>query len=249
MTPKLSAVIIAKDEALDLPGCLESLEGLGAEIVVLDGGSADATADIARAHAARVFHRDFDAYADQKQAALEKADGDWALSIDADERLTPELRDDILRVVAQGGPCAGYEIPFQVRFLGRCLRFGGLGSERHLRLFKRKAGRFVGGRLHEGIVVEGAVGRLSGRMIHIPYRDIDEYLDKMHRYTTCAAQKRREQGRRFTPLHHLLPFWEFFVRTVLRLGLLDGTPGVAWAALSSFHTWVKYVKLREMERS
>jgi len=249
MNARLSAILIVKDEAQDLPACLESLAGLADEVVVMDGGSTDATQEIARRRHARVFHREFDAYAAQKQAALEKASGDWVLSIDADERLSPQLRDEIKSVAAGEGSFAGYEIPFEVSFLGRTLRFGGLGNERHLRLFKRGAGRFVGGRLHEGVEVEGKVGLLRGRMVHVPYRDIDEYLDKMRRYTTYAAQKRLEQGRRFTPFHHLLPFWEFFARVILKLGLLDGTPGIAWAALSSFHTWVKYVKLREMERA
>ncbi|MEK7742896.1 MAG: hypothetical protein AAB578_00785, partial [Elusimicrobiota bacterium] len=112
---------------------------------------------------------------------------------------------------------------------------------------RRSKGGFVGGRLHEGFEGEGKAGRLEGKMVHLPYRDIDDYLDKLRVYTTAAALKRREQGRRSSPLHHLLPFWELFHRLVLRLGVLDGTPGVAWAALSSFHTWVKYVKLREME--
>ncbi len=245
--PRLSVILITRDEALDLPDCLKSLKGLDAEIVAVDGGSTDGTVDILRRAGARVHHREFDGFASQKQAALDLASGDWVLSIDADERLSPELHSEIEAVIlATGGPNA-YELPFEVHFLGRALRFGGLGSESHLRLFRRTKGRFIGGRLHEGIETEGKAGRLEGKMVHLPYRDLDDYLDKLRVYTTAAALKRREQGRLFSPLHHLLPFWELFHRLVLRLGVLDGTPGVAWAALSSFHTWVKYVKLREME--
>jgi glycosyltransferase involved in cell wall biosynthesis len=244
---RLSAILITRDEALDLPGCLESLRGLADEIVVLDGGSSDSTLEIARSAGARVSHRDFDGFAAQKQAALDQADGDWVLSIDADERLSPELREEIRRVLASPGPFAGYDIPFEVRFLGRRLRFGGLGSERHLRLFKREAGRFTGGVLHEGVEVRGAVGRLEGRMRHDPYRDIDDYLGKLKVYTTRAALKRREAGCRASPWNHLRPFWELFARLVLRLGFLDGRPGIVWAGLCAFHTWVKYLKLAEME--
>ncbi|HAH07064.1 MAG TPA: LPS biosynthesis protein [Elusimicrobia bacterium] len=247
MTSTLSAVLITRDEALDLPACLESLAGLDAELVVLDGGSTDGTQDIAQRFGARVEHREFDAYASQKQAALDLAKNEWVLSIDADERVSPALRDEVRRLLSGRPEHAGYEIPYEVVFMGRVLRFGGLGGERHLRLFRRSAGRFVGGRLHEGIEVSGPVGRLQGRMVHIPYRDVDEYLDKLRRYTGYGARKRFEQGRRFNPLHHLLPFWEFFVRAVLRGGLLDGGPGLAYAALSSFHTWVKYLKLKELE--
>lgn len=245
--PRLSVILITRDEAPDLPGCLESLKGLDAEIVAVDGGSTDATLDLLRRATPRVHHRIFDGFASQKQAALDLAAGDWVLSIDADERLSPELLSEIAAVVSSEAGPDGYEIPFEVRFLGRALRFGGPGSEKHLRLFRRGRGRFTGGRLHEGIELDGEIARLEGKMVHIPYRDLDEYLDKLRVYTTAAALKRREQGRRFSPLHHLLPFWELFRRLFLRLGVLDGTPGIVWAVLSSFHTWVKYVKLREME--
>lgn len=250
MSPRLSVIIITRNEETDLPACLESVKRLGAEIVVVDGHSSDRTREIAENAGAKVLTRDFDGYAPQKQSALDLATGDWVLSIDADERLTPELCDEIAGVCANtdGSGPHGYEIPFRVHFMGRRLRFGGLGGERHLRLFRRSLGRFVGRRVHEGIVVEGSVGRLRGAIEHFPYRDLDEYLEKMRVYTSQAAAARREQGRRFTPLHHLLPFWEFFLRAFLRLGLLDGTPGIVWAGLSSFHTWVKYIKLRDLER-
>jgi glycosyltransferase involved in cell wall biosynthesis len=244
---RLSAVLITKDEARDLPACLESLRALAPEIVVVDGGSADGTVELARRAGARVEHRDFDAYAAQKQAALDLATGDWVLSIDADERLSPELAAEVRAVLEADGPADGYELPYEVRFLGRRLRFGGLGSERHLRLFRRGRGRFVGGALHEGIALDGTARRLRGRVIHLPYRDVDEYLDKLARYTTFAARKRFERGVRATPLHHLLPFWELFARLILRGGILDGRAGVVWAGLSAFHTWLKYVKLREMQ--
>ncbi|MEK7747420.1 MAG: glycosyltransferase, partial [Elusimicrobiota bacterium] len=223
--PRLSVILITREEALDLPDCLKSLQGLDAELVAVDGGSSDGTLDILRRAGARVQHREFDGFASQKQAALDLASGDWVLSIDADERLSPELRSEIDAVVSSPGGPDAYELPFEVHFLGRALRFGGLGSERHLRLFRRSKGRFVGGRLHEGIETEGMMGRLEGKMVHLPYRDIDDYLDKLRVYTTAAALKRREQGRRSSPLHHLLPFWELFHRLVLRLGVLDGTPG------------------------
>lgn len=127
------------------------------------------------------------------------------------------------------------------------MRFGGLGCEKHVRLFRREAGKFVGGELHEGLEVRGPIGSLSNRMVHVPYRDLGDYLDKLDRYTTLAAQKRYAAGRRFHFGHHLLPLWELFVRLVLRLGVLDGTAGVAWWGLASFHTWTKFLKLREIE--
>lgn len=127
------------------------------------------------------------------------------------------------------------------------MRYGGLGGETHMRLFRRDRGRFTGGALHEGIEVEGDIRPLTHVIRHRPYRDLADYLGKLDRYTTLAAKKRYEAGRRFSSWHHLILPWEFFRRTVLRLGILDGGPGIVWAALSAFHSWLKYVKLAEMK--
>lgn len=244
----LTAVLIARDEERDLPGALESLAGLADEIVVLvDESSADRTEAIAKEAGARAASRRFDNFASQKQAAVEMADGAWILSIDADERVTPKLREEILRVLPGAGESAGFDIPFATRFLGRSLRFGGLGSETHLRLFRRGRGRFTGGALHEGVAVDGPVKRLSGKIIHEPYRDLSDYIAKMQVYTTLAASQRHERGVRFRSRHHLLLPWEFFARAVLKLGFLDGGPGIIWAGLSAFHSWLKYLKLRELD--
>lgn len=250
MTPSLSAILIAKNEADDLPACLDALKGLATEIVVVVAeDTADRTEELARAAGAKVLRRRFDDYAGQRQASLDAATGEWCLWVDPDERVSPALADEIRALLAAAPSAAGYDIPFEVVFLGRVLRWGGLGSESHLRLFRRASSRFVGGALHEGIEVDGAVGRLRGVIRHEPYRDISDYLSKLDRYTTLAAQKRYAAGKRFSPLHHLLLPWEFFARTVLKLGMLDGYPGMVWAGLSAYHSWLKYTKLRELERS
>lgn len=247
MTASLSAILIAKDEEEDLPGCLASLKGLASEIViVVSEDTTDRTEEIARAAGAKVVRRRFDDYARQRQASLDAATGEWCLWIDPDERLSPSLAAEIRSSLTSADD--GFDIPFEVRFLGRALRWGGLGSESHLRLFRRAKSRFVGGALHEGIQVEGAVGSLNGKIVHEPYKSVSDYLGKLDRYTTLAARKRLEAGRRFTPFHHLLLPWEFLARAALKLGVLDGFPGVVWAGLSAFHTWLKYVKLGEMQR-
>ncbi|MFA5139485.1 MAG: glycosyltransferase family 2 protein [Elusimicrobiota bacterium] len=245
---RLSVIIITRDEEADLPECLDSVRPLGAEIVVLDDASTDKTLEIARGRGCSVTAHPFKDYASQKQAALERASGEWVLSIDADERVTPGLAKEVLEVLASEPEPRAFEVPFEVVFMGRTLRFGGLGGEHHVRLFRRDSARFVGGLVHEGVEVRGPVGWLRSSIRHIPYRDLDEYLAKMSVYTSNAARKRRAQGRRFHAWHHLLPFWEFLQRAVLRGGLLDGTPGIVYAGLSSFHTWLKYLKLRELDR-
>ena len=249
MPPSLSAILIATDEELDLPGCLESLAGLADEIVlVVSEETRDRTEEIARAAGAKVIRRPFADYASQRQASLDAAAKDWCLWIDPDERVTPALKEEMLCVLA--APTAdAYDVPFEVSFLGRVLRWGGMGSESHVRLFRRGKARFVGGLLHEGLEVSGPTGALRrGRMTHLPYRDLSDYLGKLDRYTTLAARKRFAAGRRFRLWLHLILPWEFFARAVLKLGLLDGGPGLVWAGLAAFHSWLKYVKLGELEK-
>ena len=250
MTPSLSAILISKDEQRDLPSCLESLKGLAAEIVVVvSDDTADRTEELARAAGAKVISRRFDDYARQRQASLDAATGDWCLWIDPDERITPALAEEIRSVLSGSPSYDGYDVPFEIRFLGKTLRWGGLGSESHLRLFRRSKSAFIGGGLHEGIRIDGPLGRLQGKIVHEPYENISDYLGKLDRYTALAAQKRFAAGRRFSWWRHMILPWEFFSRAVLKLGFLDGFPGLAWAGLSAFHSWLKYAKLRELELS
>jgi glycosyltransferase involved in cell wall biosynthesis len=249
MTLSISAILIAKDEERDLPGCLESLKGLATEIVVVvSDDTTDKTEEIARAAGAKTIRRKFDDYARQRQASLAAAGGEWCLWIDPDERVSPALVEEIRSTLSASPSCSAYDIPFEIHFLGSTLRWGGLGSESHVRLFRRSKTRFIGGALHEGLQIDGPVGSLSGKIVHEPYKNISEYLEKLDRYTTLAAQKRYAEGHRFFRWRHLILPWEFFARAVLKLGVLDGFPGLVWAGLSAFHSWLKYVKLGEMER-
>ena len=250
MIPSLSAILIAKDEERDLPGCLDSLKGLATEIVVVvSDATADRTEEIARAAGAKVSRRRFDDYARMRQASLEAASGDWCLWIDPDERVTPALAAELRSTICDSPRLDAYDIPFEVHFLGRALRWGGLGAESHVRLFRRSKSRFAGGALHEGVQIDGPIGRLDAKIVHEPYKTVSEYLEKLDRYTSLAAEKRFAAGRRFSPWRHMILPWEFFARAVLKLGCLDGFPGLAWAGLSAFHSWLKYVKLGEMQRS
>jgi glycosyltransferase involved in cell wall biosynthesis len=248
--PSLSVLLIAKDEERDLPGWLENVKGVSSEIVVVvDESSADRTEELARAAGAKVLKRRFDDYARQRQAALELCTQEWVLWLDADERLSSALLDNIAGPLH--GPADGYVLPFRIRFLGKTMRFGGLGREKHLRLFRRSKARFVGGALHEGIELAGTAVRfpLEGAVVHEPYHDLADYESKLDRYTTLAAQKRHEMGRRFHFWDALRPAWELFSRLVLRLGILDGSRGLTWARLAARHTRLKYAKLRKLGNS
>jgi glycosyltransferase involved in cell wall biosynthesis len=248
MTPSISAILIAKNEETDLPKCLDSLKGLATEIcVVVSDDTTDRTEIIAKEHGARTIRRKFDDYARQRQASLDMATGDWCLWIDPDEAVTPALAEEI-KFVIPSTDHSSFAVPFQVLFMGRHMRWGGLGSETHVRLFRRERSRFVGGALHEGIEVSGTQGRLRSAITHEPYKNIDDYMSKVERYTDLAAQKRLAAGRRATAFHHLIGPWELFSRLVLKLGFLDGRPGLVWARLAAFHSTLKYAKLRRMQR-
>jgi len=240
--PRLSAVIITRDEEGNLPACLASLRGLVDEIVVLDAGSTDATVSIAQSAGARVERRPFAGFGAAKQAALEMASGEWVLSVDADERVTPALAAEIRGVRDDGRGPAGYLVRREVFFLGRRLRFGGMSHDWVLRLFRREAGRFSTDRVHERVLVPGRPGRLSGTLLHHPYRSLAVHVEKMNRYTELQADAFLARGRRYRAWMWLRLPWKMFARLVLRLGVLDGTPGVLFATMSAYSSWLKYAK-------
>jgi glycosyltransferase involved in cell wall biosynthesis len=243
---QLSAFLITKNEQADIAGCLESLRGLADEVVVVDDHSTDQTAELSRRHGARVLTRTFDGFGPQKQFALEQTTGIWALSIDADERVTPALAAEIRHVIQDSPAHTGYEVRRNFYFLGRRLRFGGLGADWVLRLFRREKGRLRPVRVHESIEVQGSVGQLKNPMEHFSYPNLDEYVEKCNHYTSLAAREQWARGRRFSWLDHFRPAWELGVRVVAKGAWLDGHAGLTYAALSAHAAWLRAVKLREL---
>src|SRR5258708_1417734 len=244
--PELSAFLITKNEAADIAGCLESLRGLADEIVVVDSQSTDETAAICRRLGATVFTRAFDGFGPQKQFALDQTSGAWALSIDADERVTPALAEEIRTLIRSNPPQAGFAVRRNFHFLGQRLHFGGLGSDWVLRLFRREQGRLRRVKVHEGIEVTGRVGRLKNALEHYSYPTLDEYVEKCNHYTTLAAQEQWARWRRFSLPDHLRPGWELFVRIGVKGAWLDGHAGLTYAALSSHAAWLRAIKLKEL---
>jgi hypothetical protein len=172
------------------------------------------------------------------------------LNLDADERLTPELRSEIRDLIEGRGPSVnGCFIPVDIEFLGRVLRFGGAGGEKKLRMFRRAFGRFDQNTVHEGVEVSGPTVELKHPMLHRPYENLAEYIGKFNRYTCLAADKAQREGRRFGWWDHLRLPLEFSKRYFFQLGLLDGGPGFAWSAMAAMYTWMKMLKLREIQRN
>ncbi len=241
----ISAVIITKNEVDRLGPCLESVSWTD-EILVSDSFSTDGTVELAKQFKAQVFQEPWKGYSAQKNALIERARHEWIFSIDADERVTEELVAEIQAVV-HGGQVDGLAIPRRSFFMGRWIRGSGWYPDYQVRVFRKGKGRFQPKRVHEGVVVEGALDWLTSDLLHYPYRDLAHYFDKFNEYTTLAAQDLRDRGVAFNASQLFShPFAVFVKSYVLKRGWRDGVPGFAIAGLAALNTFVKYGKLWEL---
>lgn len=248
--PAISAVLITRNEAHNLPRCLASLAWAD-EVLVVDSGSEDGTPQLAESLGARVIHQDFLGYGPQKAFAVSQARHDWVFSIDADEEVSEGLQASLLRWKAAESPAvSAIWITRWFYFLGQRIRFGGVGSERYIRLFDRRRAGFNDLAVHESVQVQtGEQGHLSGPLFHYSYRDIDDYFHKFNRYTSLAAESLFRQGKKKSLVYLVLRQPISFLQLFVLKGLfLDGYPGFVWALLSSFYPVVKYIKLRDLYR-
>ena len=243
----LSAAIITLDCARPLAACLDSL-GFCDEILVVDSGSTDGTVELAQSRGARVIRREWRGFGAQKQFAVEQASHDWVLCVDSDERVTPELRAGIERALA--APAAhAYEFARRNRFMGRYLRHGEGYPDWSLRLFDRRHARWSDDEVHEKVIAQGPPGRIAGDLLHDSAETLDGYLAKQNRYTTIAAQRLMLDGRRAgfarLVLSPLLRFIRFYF---LRLGFLDGLPGLVHIAIGCQNSFLKYAKTIDLQK-
>lgn len=242
---KVSATVIVKDEEGNLPACLASLD-FADEIVVLDSGSADRTAEIARSHRkVRYATRAMDGYGAQKNAAAALAGNDWIFNIDADERISPRLRASIL--AADTARFDAFRVARENHFGGRRIRHGGWYPDAKVRLYRRDRCAFGERLVHEAVGCPGPVGRLEGNLLHYSYRDVADYLVRMDRYSTLGAREVLAAGGRPGAAAVLSRPIVAFLRAYLwKLGFLDGYDGFLLAALAAASTLAKYAKAREM---
>ncbi len=223
--------------------CLDSLRGIADETIVLDDGSTDGTAEIAKNAGARLSYRDFDNFGAQKQAALALATGDWVLSIDADERITPELAAEIGAVTRAPGAADGYWIRRRLIYLGQTLRFGGTGYDWVLRLARRNTATFSAKAIHESMLARGRTARLGAPFDHVKYESLTEHMATIDRYTQIIAAEKRAAGARFHMWHLLRIPAELWKRLVFKMGFLDGRVGVIHAGMAAFYGFLKHAKL------
>jgi glycosyltransferase involved in cell wall biosynthesis len=248
---KLSATIITLNEEKDLPKCLESLRNLVDEIILVDSGSTDKTVEIAEEFGSKVYYRKFDNYANQKNFASEKASGDWVLSIDADEEISPDLAKEI-RIVLKNhkSQFIGYSFPRNNIIFGKFIKYTRWQPEldRHIWLWKRNYGKWVGD-VHEELVVNGEVGKLINPKIHNQYKTISEFLDMMNSYSELEAGERVKSGVKFSYIKLFIdPKYNFLVRYVYRLGFLDGWRGFVLSYLMAIYHLELWIKIWERGR-
>ncbi len=240
----MSACIVTYNEADRIEACLRAVSFCD-EIIVVDSHSTDDTRARAAALGARVIERDWPGYRSQKQFAVDAARYDWVLCLDADERVTAQLRDEIMALRAAGfAGAAGWSVPRITDYFGRFLRHGNAYPDRLVRLFDRRCGGWSGDEIHENTRVSGRIGRLTGHLEHYSYRSLSDHLNRMQRYADLMAQALFERGRRcgLTPVL-LNPQWRFFRGYVLRLGFLDGWRGLVFALIEANYVRRKYLGL------
>jgi glycosyltransferase involved in cell wall biosynthesis len=245
--PGLSAIVITKNEAAHIGDCLDSLTFCDERIVV-DSGSDDDTVALARAKGARVVDHPFQGYGAQKNVALSLTQGDWVLSLDADERVSEALREEIRAAIVRDD-ADGYEMPRLSTFCGRAMRHSGWYPDYVLRLFRKDKSRFSDDIVHEHVICNGRLARLKEPLSHFPVTKLEDALSRMDRYSTAGAEALVASGKSVSFMSAIAHGLYAFVRTyILRAGFLDGREGFLLAVANAEGTYYRYMKAWLMRR-
>ncbi len=252
---KLSVALATYNEENVLPSCLESIKGLADELIVVDGFSTDQTAGIAKSFGARVIVADNEPiFHVNKQLAIDECQGEWILQLDADEIITPELKEEIKEIIDKEVPQNAFWLKRKKMFLGKWIKKGGQYPDPVIRLFKKGRAKLACKSVHEQMEVDGEIGWLKNPMIHLPNSSFSVYITKDNRYSTLTALEMKEKRLPvgfYTAVRYLIfrPFNTFFSLYFRHLGFLDGFPGFVFAFYSGLHQASAYVKYWEMKNS
>jgi glycosyltransferase involved in cell wall biosynthesis len=239
----LAVTVITKNESKHIRNCLESVCWVD-EIIVLDSGSTDDTVAICQEYTDKVFVTDWPGFGVQKNRAIEKAACEWILSIDADESVSEALRQEIQEAIGQPRNIVAYQIPRRSSYCGRFMRHSGWWPDYVIRLFQRGYARFSDDLVHERLVVQGAMGRLTNPLIHRAFSDLEEVLETANAYSSAGARMLHYQHRRASLMDAVLHgLWSFFHTYIVRAGFLDGKEGFMLAVSNGEGTYYKYLKL------
>jgi len=245
---RLAVITLTKNEERNIGPCLESVRWAD-ELIVVDSGSTDRTHDIARKYTERILTIPWEGYGAARNRGIEETTAEWILWLDADERVTPELAEEIQQIVTRDDPSIdGYGIARRAYFLGRWIRHSGWYPSRVVRLFRRSRGRFSPHRVHERLEFSGTVRPTRFDLLHFTDPNLAHYFMKFNRYTSLAAADLQAAGHRFSLADLLLrPPFQFFKMYILRGGLLDGMQGFVLCVLSAAYVFTKYAKLWELQ--
>ena len=247
MREKLTVIIPAKNEEKNIRDCLESVKWAD-EIFFVDSFSTDKTIEIAKKYTDRIVQREYKSSADQLNWAIPQASHKWILFLEADERVSPELKSEIIEVLENKGfGYDGFKIRRQNYFLGKKINYCGWQRDYVTKLFKKDKGKKEYKHVHSDVKVQGKVGKLKGKLIHYPYNNLTQYFNKFNRYTSWSALDLYEANRKPSILKLILnPLWRFFRMYILQLGFLDGIHGFILCTLASISVFTKYAKLWEL---
>jgi glycosyltransferase involved in cell wall biosynthesis len=245
----LTVLIPAGNEEGNIRGCIESVSWADDLFVVLDERSCDGTEAIAREFTDHIVRHEYVNSATQKNWAIPQCTTDWVMVVDADERVSPELRARIQGILADGTECDGFYIKRMTIFFGRLIRHGGWHKDYLVRLWRHGKGRYEDLEVHADVIVDGKVGTIEEHLLHDTYRSFSHYLEKFDRYTTWSANDLHKAGKRATWVNLTLrPLWRLVRMYILRCGFLDGTHGLINAITTTFYVFMKYAKLWDMGR-
>lgn len=241
---KLTAIIPTGDEIHNIEAVIASVD-FADEILVVDSFSNDGTYEKAQELSTKVIRRKFEYPASQKNWAIPQATHEWILLVDADERVTPELKEEITAILSQPKQeHIAYWIGRMNHFMGERVRFSGWRNDRVIRLFKRDFCKYEDKHVHEEIKANGSVGKLKNKLYHNTYVTFDKYLEKMNRYATWQAKDYNSKTGALTPYHFVIkPMWGFFKHYILQSGFRDGVVGLTIGYLQGYVVFMRYVKL------
>lgn len=247
---KLSAAIMTFNEERNLERTLKALADICDEIVIVDSGSTDKTKEIAEKYEARFIYQPWLGYGKQRNAAIDNCSGKWILAVDADEELSPELKQKITEIINGNEDKKVYEINRLSVCFGKKIKHGGWGTSYAVRLFLKTAGRFNDNTVHESFVTQEEIFKIKENIYHHSYLTLEDYFSKFNRYTTEGALEYYKKGKKASIGQVVFnPMYKFIRMYIIRLGFLDGIEGFLLASTSSMYSMAKYFKLREIYKN
>lgn len=239
----ITALILTYNEEDNIEGCLESIKWVD-EIIIVDSYSSDTTLEKAKKYTNKIFKREFDDFANQRNFGLDKISTEWVMSIDADERVSKKLKNEILTKISSNRNEA-YKIPRKNYFLGKWIKYCGWYPDYCLRLYKNKFK--YSGKVHESINLNGKIKNLKNPLIHYTYKNLSHYVKKINHYTRLAADEMYKSGKKVSLLYVVIrPIFQFVKMAIFQKGVLLGGPGILLSILQSYYKFLKYAKLWEL---